>query len=126
MNYAGGFALSVPKAARQPDGAWRLAEFLMLKEQQLTWARERAGIPVLRAVAQSADYLQTDAARRVFVDELLRGARWVPTIPGTVDVLSAFGKEFSAAVNGEKPPRDALNTAAAGVQAVLDQNKQLR
>ena len=126
MNYAGGFALSVPKAARQPDGAWRLAEFLMLKEQQLTWARERAGIPVLRAVAQSADYLQTDAVRKVFVDELLRGARWVPTIPGTVDVLNAFGKEFTAAINGEKPPRDALNTAATGVQVVLDQNKQLR
>jgi ABC-type glycerol-3-phosphate transport system substrate-binding protein len=126
MNYAGGFALSVPKAARQPDGAWRLAEFLTLKEQQLTWARERAGVPVLRAVAQSADYLQNDAARKVFVDELVRGANWVPTIPGTVDVLNAFGKEFTAAINGEKPPRDALNAAAAQVQVVLDQHKQYR
>jgi ABC-type glycerol-3-phosphate transport system substrate-binding protein len=126
MNYAGGFALSVPKAAGQPDAAWRLAEFLALKEPQLTWARERAGIPVLRAVAQSADYLQNDAARKIFVDELLRGAKWVPTIPGTVDVLAAFGKEFTAAINGEKPPRDALETAAAQVQVVLDQNKQFR
>ncbi|HEX2183914.1 MAG TPA: extracellular solute-binding protein, partial [Chloroflexota bacterium] len=126
MNYAGGFALSVPKAARQADGAWRLAEFLTLKEQQLTWARERAGVPVLRAVAQSADYLQNDAARKVFVDELVRGANWVPTIPGTVDVLNAFGKEFTAAINGEKPPRDALNAAAAQVQVVLDQHKQYR
>src|SRR5439155_8807483 len=96
MNYAGGFALSIPRAARQPDGAWRLSEFLVTKDSQVLWARERANIPVLRAVATSADYQQGDAARKVFVDELIRGAKWVPTIPGTVDVLNAFGTEFTA------------------------------
>jgi ABC-type glycerol-3-phosphate transport system substrate-binding protein len=126
MNYAGGFALSIPKAARQADGAWRLSEFLATKEPQLIWSRERAGIPVLRAVATGAEFQAGDPARKVFVDELVRGAKWVPTIPGTVDVLSAFGKEFTAAINGEKPPRDALNTAATQVQVVLDQHKQYR
>jgi ABC-type glycerol-3-phosphate transport system substrate-binding protein len=126
MNYAGGFALSIPNAARQADAAWRLSEFLTLKEQQLLWARERAGIPVLKAVASSPEYLGNDPARKIFVDELVRGAKWVPTIPGTVDVLNAFGAEFTAAIAGQKPPRDALNTAATQVQVVLDQNKSYR
>jgi multiple sugar transport system substrate-binding protein len=126
MNYAGGFALAIPKAARQPDGAWRLAEFLVTKEAQLPWSRTVSTIPVLKAVATSAEYQQGDAARKVFVDELQRGAKWVPTIPGTVDVLDAFGKQFTAAINGQIAPADALNAAAAQVQVVLDQNKQYR
>ena len=64
--------------------------------------------------------------RKVFVDELVRGANWVPTIVGTVVVLNAFGTHFTAAINGEKPPRDALNQAAVQVQVVLDQYKQYR
>ncbi|MBI3972003.1 MAG: ABC transporter substrate-binding protein [Chloroflexi bacterium] len=126
MNYAGGFALSIPAAARQPDAAWRLSEFLVTKDTQLLWVRGVSTIPVLKAVATSAEYQQGDAARKVFVDELVRGAKWVPTIPGTVDVLNAFGKEFTAAISGEKAPRDALNAAAAQVQVVLDRNKQYR
>jgi multiple sugar transport system substrate-binding protein len=126
MNYAGGFALSIPAAARQAEAAWRLSEYLTTKEAQLVWAWERAGIPVLRALATSQEYQQGDAARKIFVDELNRGAKWVPTIPGTVDVLNAFGKEFTAAINEEKSPRDALTAAVPAVQAVLDENKPYR
>jgi ABC-type glycerol-3-phosphate transport system substrate-binding protein len=126
MNYAGGHAQGIPKAARQPEAAWRLSEFLVTKEVQLPWVNAVGTVPVLKALATSAEYQQGDPARKVFVEELLRGAKWVPTIPGTVDVLSAFGKEFNAAIEGQKSPRDALNEAAAQVQVVLDQNKQYR
>jgi ABC-type glycerol-3-phosphate transport system substrate-binding protein len=126
MNYAGGFALAIPKTARQPEGAWRLTEHLSTKESQLLWSVERAGIPVLRAVATSSEFQQGDAVRKVFVDELVRGAKWVPTIVGTADVLAAFGTPFLTAVNGEVAPRDALNQAATQVQVVLDKYKQYR
>ncbi len=126
MNYAGGFAVAIPKTARQPEGAWRLAEHLATRESQITWSIERAGIPVLKAVATSSEFQQGDPARKVFVDELLRGANWVPTIPGTVDVLNAFGTPFTTAINGDVAPRDALNQAATQVQVVLDQYKQYR
>jgi len=124
VNYSGGFALGIPKAARHPAGAWRLSEFLASREAQIPFARAVDTIPVLKPVATSVDYQQNDQDRKLFVEELQRGAKWVPTIVGTVDVLNAFGKEFNAAIDGQKPPRDALNDAAAQVQMVLNQYAQ--
>jgi len=124
-NYAGGWTLAIPNGAAQPAGAWKVIEYLMAPERHLDWALDENSIPVYESVAKSPEYLDAEPtewapARRVFVDEL-PGSRWVPTIPGGVEILAVNQRMYDEALRKVVTPKEAITAAAADVQAILDE-----
>lgn len=58
--------------------------------------------------------------------EVLQKARPWPAIPTLAEVTSAGNQAMNRAVNGEMPPRSALEEADRVMQALLDEKRQAR
>ena len=55
-NYAGGWAINIPKGAKNPDAAFAFIEHLYLPENDLKWHAFHLRVPVHQSVAKSVDF----------------------------------------------------------------------
>jgi ABC-type glycerol-3-phosphate transport system substrate-binding protein len=128
-NYNGGFALVIPKGAKNPDGAWKLIEWLLQKDNQATMGVKENLIPGRLDVAQSELY-QVDGTgvtaetRRLFVEEF-PSSKWVPVVPGATKILDATNRNFEEIMRKTVTPKAGIETLAEQCQVILDEAQVL-
>jgi multiple sugar transport system substrate-binding protein len=95
-----------------------------ISEHSVDWAK--AGqVPARQSVVNSDAFKAIPAVSKIAAQQ--QDARFYPAIPGAQDIVTGpQGAGFAAVqgVTGKADPKAALDTAASGLQKVLDQNKQ--
>jgi arabinogalactan oligomer/maltooligosaccharide transport system substrate-binding protein len=98
----GGQLFVVPRCARDPDGAWRLALDLTAPSLQAEWARDLGIIPTTEAgLAVAGEFV------RDFRQALL-GARPLPRHPVTTELFDDLTPAVAAVVAGDATADEAL------------------
>ncbi|ACY18327.1 sugar ABC transporter substrate-binding protein [Haliangium ochraceum] len=111
----GGHSWAVPRCARQPAAAWRLALHLTEPTRQAAWAKQLGVIPTT-----AAGLAQADAFVRSFHDAL-SGARPLPRHPITPALFDDLTPALAAAVSGNAAPAEALAGVARAWARLLEQ-----
>lgn len=110
-------ALMIPKSAKNKDQAWRVIEYWLDPKVMVRWA-----LDILRApttVSASAD--EALGANKV-VSSLVESLTHTVDTPKTkhwAELFDTLGAELELALGGSKTPEQALNDAAATLDAIL-------
>ncbi|HEX2035313.1 MAG TPA: extracellular solute-binding protein [Chloroflexota bacterium] len=121
-NYAGGWALCIPKGAKNPLAAFRFIEYLYSPEIDLQWHTYHLRVPVHMSVARSVDYTRNDPFLKLTVDGMQGGA-FVASIPGGEGILPIVDRMVKQVRSGEAAVRDALSEAEMLCQQEVDRLK---
>ena len=103
--------------SRNKRAAWEFVEFFYQPERRREWAETFGMLPELNSVAES-EYVTSNPERAVFV-ELARGGKTLPLHRRWQDVADEVAAAVREALDGERSPADALNSAAGRVNAIL-------
>jgi ABC-type glycerol-3-phosphate transport system substrate-binding protein len=121
-NYAGGWAINIPKGAKNPDAAFAFIEHLYLPENDLKWHTFHIRVPVHQSVAKSVDYTRNDPFLKLTVDGMA-GGRFVASIPGGEGILPIMDGMVKKVRAGQSSVRDALQEAEQLAQQEVDKLK---
>ena len=99
---------------------WAFVEFMIAPEQQKTLALESTRLPTLKSLYEDEELL-----RKVPVASLgresLENSRPRPVSPYYSDMSLEMAGQFNAALKGEEPVEQALETLQRELQAIVDQ-----
>lgn len=111
-------AYCLPATSSHKEAAWALIEFANSPEGQQIIAASGRTVPSLRAVAESAAFLDPQARpanSRVFLDGI-PSVRPVPIMEAWVDIEELVGEELTRAFYGEAPLDEAIRAATERAQ----------
>ncbi|HYN87093.1 MAG TPA: ABC transporter substrate-binding protein, partial [Ardenticatenaceae bacterium] len=110
-SWSGGFSLSIPTGAPNPEGGWELAKCMGGREAQASWARDRAAIPS-NVAAATDPVLLADPRWQVYFDamEVSRGSTF---IPGYSNWSEQLAQRWEAIWTGDVTPEQAMQDAQA-------------
>lgn len=116
--WSGGFALVMPKGARQPAEAMEFIRFLASKESQEYYGVRSAQIPAHAAAARHPFFTE-HPAWRVMIEEM-QYSRFRPVTEVGPLLWDELARANEAAVEGKSAPAEALRKARVRVQEELD------
>jgi ABC-type glycerol-3-phosphate transport system substrate-binding protein len=120
--YAGGHSFAVPKAARDPEGGFRLAQYFTSAEVQWQQASSGGHTPVRNSIFEKLKATQTgrDAKRLAALEETINHYAMIPPkfsrYPQVEDVL---WQGIQTAITGARSPKEALAFMEAQVGEIL-------
>jgi multiple sugar transport system substrate-binding protein len=119
----GGWNFMVNSSAEEKlDQIWTFIEYMSAPEQQRTFALESARLPTLRALYEDEEVLSKLPVARLG-RESLENARPRPVSPYYSDMSLAMAEQFNAAVKGEVPVEQALQSLQEELQNIVDQGQ---
>jgi multiple sugar transport system substrate-binding protein len=113
-NWSGGFSLSIPTGAENPEAAWEFIKCMTGPEGQASWARDTQAQPT-NLIAATDPVLLANPNWAV-VDEALKtstGGVYVPKYPNWNEQLDLVLEQIWL---GEMTPQEALDAAQAAVE----------
>lgn len=116
-NWSGGFSLSIPTGAENPDAAWEFIKCMTGPEGQASWARDTQAQPTNLIAAKDPVLLANP--NWAVVDEALQtstGGVYVPAYPNWNEQLDLVLEQVWS---GELTPQEALDQAQAAVQDAI-------
>ncbi|NLK07178.1 MAG: ABC transporter substrate-binding protein [Firmicutes bacterium] len=120
VTWAGGWAMALPRGAKNPDGGFEFARFAAGPVGQEIYTRETSHLPTIKALVDRTDLLADP--RHEFFLAGLPFAKSRPAVP----VGALLWDELTAArdyvINGDKTPQQALDDVIDRVQSELDKN----
>ena len=119
-NWSGGFALSIPYGAPDPDAAWEVIKCMAGPAGQASWSRDTYAIPTNQEVVDdpvlNAD---PDWATIMEVMEDSQGSTYVPEYPN-------FNQEIDSRMDqvwsGDRTPEEVLQEAQQAIDDVIADN----
>jgi multiple sugar transport system substrate-binding protein len=115
----GGWALVIPEAANNPDGAWEFAQFLASYDTWYYWIDQEGGpMPTRRDVAEDHPDFQDDRWQNIF--EVFPDATNRPAIPVWPQVSEQIQNMVQDVLLGEATPEEAAQERAERVNEILD------
>src|SRR6266542_457923 len=105
-NYAGGWAINIPKGAKNPDAAFAFIEHLYAPENDIKWHAFHIRVPVHKSV----DFTKNDPFLKLTMDGM-GGGRFVASIPGGEGILPIMDAMIKKVRAGQASVRDALQEA---------------
>jgi multiple sugar transport system substrate-binding protein len=123
-SYLGGTGLAIPASAAHQEAAWRFIEFAMRLENQIGVYTYAGAAPALTAALQSPEvnvadpYFGGQQAFSVFL-QALETAHPFPYVREWNDIDEAFTTAMQEIALGQKTVQQALDDAAATVDALL-------
>jgi multiple sugar transport system substrate-binding protein len=115
--WSGGFSLSIPTGAKNPEAAWEFIKCMTGAEGQASWARDTQAQPTNLAAAK--DPILSAHPMWPVVDKALAtstGGVYVTKYPNWGEQL---GQRWEAVWKGEMPAQQALDEAQAAVEAAV-------
>lgn len=115
--HSDGYCLSAK--AKDKDAAWTFIEFANAAEGQTIMAGTGRTVPSLRAVAESAAFLdpnQRPAHSQIFLD-VIPSLRHMPNLPKWTSIEEAASNEIERAFYGQTTIAEAIATAIAHTQS---------
>jgi len=119
----GGFFWVLPKNGKQADAAWDYLEWAFSKEAILEYNDHFNRIPTTQDALNSAEYQRGGEVRKVLQKVVVYSQRIPAIVPGYADILTINGRFPVDVLSGKQAPREALESAARDIQAVLDKWK---
>ena len=116
-SWSGGFALSIPTGAKNPDAAWEFIKCATGEQAQVSWSRDTYAIPTLKDAANNPE-LMADPFWQFFIQamETSTGGTYLVKYPN-------WGQELTPRLEqvwlGELQPQQAMDEAQAAVEAQL-------
>ena len=118
---AGGYLLTVPTGAKNPDLAWELITLAAGAKQQFAYTTARGYVPTFTSLMQrGADYAAVDPYFSVILEQLPY-AHFRPGIPSWTEVSAEVQHAIQSCVLGKATPEEALNLAAENVNMILQE-----
>jgi multiple sugar transport system substrate-binding protein len=118
---SGGYLLSVPKGAKNPDLAWELISIGAAPDSQFKYTAARGYVPTFYSLMKRPqDYYAVDPFFNVILDQLPY-AHFRPGIAQYTEISAAVQDAIQAAVLGQQGAKQALDTAAAKANQLLAQ-----
>ncbi|TGQ43887.1 sugar ABC transporter substrate-binding protein [Mesorhizobium sp. M00.F.Ca.ET.216.01.1.1] len=105
------------KNSKNKDEAWKLLDFLFIKEQRAKFTQGEGFLPVNKEEAKM-DYYVNNADLAAFTS-LLPDARFAPVIPGWEEIAQITSDAMQKIYLGNSEPEAALKEAAEKANAVL-------
>ena len=99
---------------------WAFVEFMIAPEQQKTLALESTRLPTLKSLYEDEELLQKVPVASLG-RESLENSRPRPVSPYYSDMSLEMAGQFNAALKGEEPVEQALETLQRELQAIVDQ-----
>ncbi len=120
----GGWGWAIPNSSANKDAAWTFIKWVESKDivKKRTLA---GGAPTQAWVFDDPDVV----AKRPYMDKLktlVATAQEFPTFTYTVDFVEVLGRELNLAVSGQKDPKEALDLAAAELDALAKKDGLLK
>ena len=120
----GGWGWAIPNSSANKDAAWTFIKWVESKDivKKRTLA---GGAPTQAWVFDDPDVV----AKRPYMDKLkalVATAQEFPTFTYTVDFVEVLGRELNLAVTGQKDPKEALDMAAAELDALAKKDGLLK
>ena len=120
----GGWGWAIPNSSANKDAAWTFIKWVESKDivKKRTMA---GGAPTQAWVFDDPDVV----AKRPYMDKLktlVATAQEFPTFTYTVDFVEVLGRELNLAVSGQKDPKEALDLAAAELDALAKKDGLLK
>jgi ABC-type glycerol-3-phosphate transport system substrate-binding protein len=120
----GGWGWAIPNSSANKDAAWTFIKWVESKDivKKRTMA---GGAPTQAWVFDDPDVV----AKRPYMDKLktlVATAQEFPTFTYTVDFVEVLGRELNLAVTGQKDPKEALDLAAAELDALAKKDGLLK
>jgi multiple sugar transport system substrate-binding protein len=117
---SGGFALSIPVGAENPEAAWEFIKCASSIPSQVSWSRDTAAIPTTMAAAEDPQLL-ADPNWQFFVDamEVTRVYPFIEAYPNWEQELT---NRYEAVWKGEMTPEEMLAEAQAAINAEIAKN----
>lgn len=119
---SGGFALSIPTGAEDPEAAWEFIKCAASIPGQTSWARDTYAIPTLIPAATQPE-LMADPLWEFFIEamEVSHSYPYVPEYPSWINELN---NRYELVWTGQMTPEEMLAEAQASIDAMIEQNQQ--
>lgn len=118
---SGGFALSIPTGADNPEAAWEFIKCATSRPGQVSWARDTYSIPAHVAAARDP-VLMADPIWKFFVDTIEHGqlVEFVPEYPNWGEQLN---QRYERIWTGELSVEQALQEAQQAIDDTIQENR---
>ncbi len=119
-NWSGGFALSVPYGAENPEAAWEVIKCMAGPAGQASWSRDTYAIPTDQEIANDP-VLRADPNWDTIMNvmETSQGSTYVPSYPN-------FNQEIDSRIDqvwsGDMTPQEMLQEAQDAIGKVMAEN----
>lgn len=124
----GGESLFLFKSdARTERAAWEFMKYVMSADFQVDWATNTGYLPVSKSATASEKYqayLAANPFMKTFAEQMNAG-HTRPSIPQYPGLSATLGKYLEAAIYSKYSSAEALNRAAAEVDALLDAGERI-
>jgi ABC-type glycerol-3-phosphate transport system substrate-binding protein len=117
FTWSGGFAMTVPKGAANPEGAWKFMQYACGEPGQRIYTEVTSSLPTYKPLLSDKKLL---APQRFFAD-ILRYSMARPPLPVNTQLSDAMSAAQEAVLIGSSSPIDALNGVDAQLQGVMRQ-----
>ncbi|HEX2914788.1 MAG TPA: ABC transporter substrate-binding protein [Chloroflexia bacterium] len=119
---SGGFALSIPRGAKNPDAAWEFIKCATGPEAQLSWARDTYSMPVRPAVANDPQ-LTADPNWQFMVNAMkyIVPPNFVKEYPNWAEQVD---KRTADIYQGKTDAKTALDQAQQAINDTVSKNKK--
>lgn len=115
----GGWALVIPEAADNPEGAWEYAQYLTSYDSWYYWIDQEGGpMPTRRDVAEDHPDFEDERWQNIF--EVFPDATNRPAIPVWPEVSQQIQNMVQDVLLGEATPEEAARERAERVNEILD------
>jgi multiple sugar transport system substrate-binding protein len=119
-NWSGGFALSIPMGAENPEGAWEFIKCATSPEGQASWARDTFAIPTNQESANSPELLaDPNWATIMGVMEHSQGSVYVPGYP---NFMEQFNTRLPQVWTDELTSQEAMDQAQEEINTTIEQS----
>jgi multiple sugar transport system substrate-binding protein len=120
-SWSGGFALSIPTGARNPEAAWEFIKCAASQPGQVSWARDTYSIPSdVRAARDPV--LMADPLWGFFIDAMEVG-KLVAFVPEYSNWNEQLSQRYERIWTGELSPEQAVQEAQQQIDQTISQNR---
>lgn len=116
--WSGGFALSIPRGAKNPEGAWEFIKCAAGPDGATSWSRDTYAIPAYKAAADDPE-LNVDPAWKFFIQAMEYSSTnpFVPEYPTWSEQLKQREEKIWT---GELTPEQAVQEAQQAIDAEMN------
>jgi multiple sugar transport system substrate-binding protein len=118
---SGGFALSIPTGAENPEAAWEFIKCATGEEAQVSWARDTYAIPTDVEAANNG-VLMAEPVWKFFVDAM-KVSHSDTFVPGYPNWREQLNQRWEAIYKGDLPIEQALKEAQAAIDQTIAENQ---
>jgi multiple sugar transport system substrate-binding protein len=120
-NWSGGFALSIPRGAENPDAAWEFIKCMAGPVGQTSWSRDTYAIPTNQEAATQPE-LMADPFWPTIMELMShsQGSDYVPQYPNWTEQINP---RLEQVWTGELTPQEAAEQAQQAIDETIEANQ---